>query len=675
MARALRFSPRASIGVRIALGFGVVLLLLAGLGISAHLGIGSVRGEFDTYVSVARNAERVVHIGGTVSNARRAALLFRRNGDPAMAAQVNTLLTAAREEATSAAGIAMTAERRAALTEAATLIGQYATNFDALTTRLTAREALEHREIVPLAADLHPLFDVLLAGARVANNAPLVAETAAAQESLLLAEFAVARFLANGQQEEATRAAKHLETLAGRVDTLRAGTWGASQAERLQQLAGLVARYRAVLSSLAPIVLESDRIVDQTNAQLGEQISALLARTSDSQNEALRQTREALQDTLEVTSTRGSALAGGAVLVGLLLSVLIARGIAGPVGRLTTAMGALAEGRLDTPIPVRDRRDELGAMAQALEVFRGGMREAASLRARQAVQAQEAEAARRAALRDLADGFEAKVGQLVGSVAEAATGLRATASAMEGTARQTTGQSATVASAAEQASANVRTVAVAAEELSASTVEIGRQVAQSAAIAGRAVTDARRTDQVVRALAEGAQQIGEVVNLISSIAGQTNLLALNATIEAARAGESGRGFAVVASEVKGLAAQTARATDDIAKQIGRIQGVTQEAVAAIGGIAATIDEVSRIAAAIAAAVEQQGAATREIARNVNEAAQGARMVSETIVGVSSGAQETGRAAGQVLEGAGRLSGQAAGLQGEVGRFLAEVRAG
>ena len=189
------------------------------------------------------------------------------------------------------------------------------------------------------------------------------------------------------------------------------------------------------------------------------------------------------------------------------------------------------------------------------------------------------------------------------------------------------------------------------------------------------MTDARRTDQVVRALAEGAQQIGEVVSLISSIAGQTNLLALNATIEAARAGEAGRGFAVVAGEVKGLAAQTARATDDISKQIGRIQGATQEAVSAIGGIAATIDEVSRIAAAIAEAVEQQGVATREIARNVQEAAQGARMVSETIVDVSSGAQETGRAAGQVLEGAGTLSGQAEGLRGEVGRFLAEVRAG
>ena len=679
MARAARFSLLASVGLasiggRIAVGFGVVLLLLAALGVSDHLGIGNVRDEFGTYDHVARNAERVMHVGGTVAEARRGSQLFRRNGDPAVAAQVTRQLDSARQEATAAAEAAISPERRAVLTEAANLIGQYQANFAVATARLGAREGLG-RQIVAQAAQMHPLFDSLLLGVRGGKNATLVADTGAAQESMLLAEIAIVRFLADGRQEDATQAAGYLDALIHRVDALWRGPWAAAQAEQVQQLAGLAARYRTVFTPLVPAVLEADRIIDVTNAQLGEQLSALLSRTTESQNESLRQTRERLQDTLDGTTTRGEAMAGGAVLLGLLLSVLIGRGISGPVGRLTAAMRALAEGRLDTPIPARERADELGAMARTLEVFRDGMREAAALRARQVVQAQEAEAARRAALRGLADGFEAKVGQLVGSVAEAAGGLRATASAMEGTARQTNGQTSTVASAAEQASANVQTVAVAAEELSVSTGEIGRQVAQSAAIAGRAVADARRTDQVVRALAEGAQQIGEVVNLISSIAGQTNLLALNATIEAARAGESGRGFAVVASEVKGLAAQTARATEDIAKQIGHIQGATQEAVGAIGGIAATIGEVSQIAAAIAAAVEEQGAATREIARNVQEAAQGARMVSETIVGVSAGAQETGHAAGQVLQGAAALSGQAEGLRGEVSRFLDEVRAG
>ena len=672
MAPAPRFTLRAPIGVRIALGFGVVLLLLVALGVSDHLGIGTIGGEFATYDRVAHNAARVVHIANSFTEARREVLAFRRSGDPAVAAQISTLLATAREETNAGAAMAIDPTRRAALTEAATLIGQYAANSQRLTARLAARKVME-RQLVALGGEANPLFEVLLAGARTSGDATVAAETGTAQAWLLRAEIAASRFMADGQQEEVPRANGYLEALSGRIEALRHGNGGEN--ERLQQLAALASRYRAAFDALVPVVLEVDRIVDHTNAELGAQVADLLARTSASQNEMLLKTHGALQSTLDDTTTRGMLMAGGSVLLGLVLSVLLARGIAGPVTRLTAAMGSLAEGRLDTPIPARDRQDELGAMARALEVFRDGMREAAALRTRQAVQAQEAEAARRAALRALANGFEAKIGQLVGQVAEAATGLRDTASTMEGTAQQTTGQSATVASAAEQASVNVQTVAVAAEQLSVSTTEISRQVAQSATIAHRAVADARRTDGVVRALAEGAQQIGDVVSLISSIAGQTNLLALNATIEAARAGESGRGFAVVASEVKGLAAQTARATDDIAKQIGRIQGATQEAVTAIGGIATTIEEVSRIAAAIAQAVDQQGEATREIARNVQEAAQGARMVSETIIDVSAGAQETGRAAGQVLKGAGTLSGQAEDLRGEVGRFLAEVRAG
>jgi methyl-accepting chemotaxis protein len=217
-------------------------------------------------------------------------------------------------------------------------------------------------------------------------------------------------------------------------------------------------------------------------------------------------------------------------------------------------------------------------------------------------------------------------------------------------------------------------VAAAAEELSSSITEISRQVAQSARVAGRALEDARRTDAVVQALADNAQKIGEVVGLISNIAGQTNLLALNATIEAARAGDAGKGFAVVASEVKSLATQTAKATEDISRQISQIQTATKEAVISIQGIGTTIGEISEIAAAIAAAVEQQGAATKEIARNVQQAASGTQEVSANIVGVSQGANETGAAANQVLGAAGELSRQAEQLRTEVGHYISGVNA-
>jgi methyl-accepting chemotaxis protein len=286
----------------------------------------------------------------------------------------------------------------------------------------------------------------------------------------------------------------------------------------------------------------------------------------------------------------------------------------------------------------------------------------------------EASEHRSKSIETLTASFEAKAGELVGLVSSAATELQATAQSMTGTAGQATRQATNVAAAAEQASVNVQTVAAAAEELASSITEISRQVAQSAKIAGRALEDARRTDDVVQALAEGAQKIGEVVGLISNIAGQTNLLALNATIEAARAGDAGKGFAVVASEVKSLATQTAKATDDIARQITQIQTATKDAVDSIRGIGTTIGEISEIAATIATAVEEQGAATQEIARNVQQAASGTQEVSSNIVGVSQGANETGAAAGQVLGAAGDLSQQAEKLRHEVAAYITGVKA-
>ncbi len=272
-----------------------------------------------------------------------------------------------------------------------------------------------------------------------------------------------------------------------------------------------------------------------------------------------------------------------------------------------------------------------------------------------------------------ADAFEAKVGSLVSMLSSNATKMQVTAQTMSATATQTNQQATTVAAAAEEASAGVQTVAAAAEELTASIHEISRQVAQSTKITGKAVEDARRTDTIVRALADGAQKIGDVVQLITGIAAQTNLLALNATIEAARAGDAGKGFAVVASEVKSLAGQTAKATEEIGAQIRQIQDATGEAVQAIKAIGTTIEEVNVIASNIAAAVEEQGAATAEIARNVQQTAASTHEVTTTIAGVSQAANDTGAAAGQVLDAASGLSQQADQLTNEVSRFVTEVR--
>lgn len=282
--------------------------------------------------------------------------------------------------------------------------------------------------------------------------------------------------------------------------------------------------------------------------------------------------------------------------------------------------------------------------------------------------------AQKTAINQTADAFEVKVGSLVSALSSGAKELQATAQSMSATATRTNQQATTVAAAAGEASAGVQTVAAAAEELTASIQEISRQVALSAKITEKAVEDARRTDTIVRALADGARKIGDVVQLISGIAAQTNLLALNATIEAARAGDAGKGFAVVASEVKSLANQTARATEEIGAQITQIQDATGEAVKAIKAIGVTIEEVNMIASNIAAAIKEQGAATAEIARNVQHTAASTQEVTVTIAGVNQAANDTGAAAGQVLGAANHLSRQADQVTSEVSDFVAGVRA-
>lgn len=374
---------------------------------------------------------------------------------------------------------------------------------------------------------------------------------------------------------------------------------------------------------------------------------------------------------------RLSSLIAIVTTVGIALSLALAWAmsrtqISGPLTRLTGVMKRLSDGALETEIPMTERRDEIGQMAYTLLVFKDGMTKAKAAAAREA-QDQEARLARARLVAGLTQTFDAEVSKALSTVANATAQLQKTSSSMNATADATLQQADAVAGAAQEASANVQTVASAAEELTASIQEITRQVTSSVETASGAVEQARRTNDQVESLSIAAQKIGDVVNLISDIAGQTNLLALNATIEAARAGEAGKGFAVVASEVKNLANQTAKATEEVTTQIGAIQTATRDSVSSIVAIGKSIEDMNRMVASIAAAIEEQGAATQEIARNVEMAARGTADVTRNISGVTQATAQTGAAAGQVMDAAGIMSREAAGLRAQVERFLRDVR--
>ena len=349
--------------------------------------------------------------------------------------------------------------------------------------------------------------------------------------------------------------------------------------------------------------------------------------------------------------------------------------IARPMRALTVAMEELAGGNFAVVLPGLGRKDEVGGVAGAVEKFKVVSEQKARDEAEAKVkQDQIAAQQRKADMIKLADDFEGAVGEIVETVSSASTELEASAGVLTKTAERAQEVTTTVAAASEEASTNVQSVASATEELSSSVNEISRQVQESARMANEAVDQARTTNDRVSELSKAASRIGDVVELINTIAGQTNLLALNATIEAARAGEAGRGFAVVASEVKALAEQTAKATGEIGQQITGIQAATQDSVNAIKEISGTIEKLSEIASTIAAAVEEQGAATQEISRNVQQAAEGTGQVSANIVDVQRGAGETGSASAQVLSAAQSLSRDSNRLKLEVGKFLDSVRA-
>ena len=425
--------------------------------------------------------------------------------------------------------------------------------------------------------------------------------------------------------------------------------------------------------AIGKIPTEAHDLNAKTVNKIGIEADNILKKDIDLNNTGADKAAQDAADSYASAFMILAAILGAVVIIGVGVSFYVVRDVSTGIASIVNPMQALGKGDLSAEVPHRGEKTEIGAMADTLQVFKEALiakkaaDEAAALDA-------EAKIERGRRVDSITRNFESMIGEIVQTVSSASTQLEASAGTLSSTAARSQELTTLVAAASEEASTNVQSVASATEELSSSVNEISRQVQESARMASDAVGQARVTNDRVSELSKSAARIGDVVELINTIAGQTNLLALNATIEAARAGEAGRGFAVVASEVKALAEQTAKATGEIGQQITGIQAATQDSVTAIREISGTIEKLSEISSTIAAAVEEQGAATQEISRNVQQAAQGTQQVSSNITDVQRGASETGSASSQVLSAAQSLSGDSNRLKLEVGKFLDSVRA-
>lgn len=479
-------------------------------------------------------------------------------------------------------------------------------------------------------------------------------------------------FVINSELTVATSAVARLKFVENSLKAISSGD--EKIAAGLKEISGLLEDYKQALGKL----IENTKSINELTTEMAESAKAIMQGSGAMKTDLVSDQQRLESESNAIISETERLilmLAAGGLLLGGTLALLLGKGISRPMTAMCKAMRELAGGNFDVVLPGLGRKDELGEMAAAVEEFKLQ----AVAKAERDATAQEAQnkassAARRVELIRFADDFEAAVGAIVSNVSASAVQLESAAGTLTRTAETTQSLSSQVAGASEEASSNMQSVASATEELSASVDEIGRRVRESNRIAEAAVLQAEQTDGRIGKLSRAAQEIGDVVKLITAIAEQTNLLALNATIEAARAGDAGRGFAVVASEVKSLASQTAKATDEISAHILGMQGATQESVAAIKEIGGTIAQISSIASTIASAVEQQSSATQEISRSVQNVAQGTHEAAANIMQVNRGATETGSASEEVLNSAKTLSSESTRLREELDRFMGNIRA-
>lgn len=661
------------VGVKVGLGSGVILLFLIAVSVVSALGLSGANTNFGDYRQLARQTNQMGRIQANLLTARLGVKDYILKGTEEAAANVTKRIGTLKELIKEAETLITDKEKLEILVTAKHQMDEYEASFNQVIAFRAQRNA-QVDQMNTLGPKSEKSLTKVMESAFADGDAKASFLAGQTLRHLLLARLYSNRFLVDNQQASADRAVQELSAFEKMAAQMQSELQNPTRQKLAQEVLGYSHEYRAAFDKVTKVIFARNTVIKGTLDRIGPLVASKV--------EEIKLDNKGAQDKLGPAATASmneamwTAIITSIVAVALclLIAALLGKAISRPIIAMTSAMRGLADGKLETVIPAQGRKDEIGEMSIAVQVFKDNAVEKARLEAEQAKRDEIIVEEKRQAQHQLADDLENSVKSVIQTIAGAATEMQATAQGMTSTAQQAGDQSTAVAGATQQASENVQTVAAASEELSSSITEISRQVSGSREVTESAQATSKKATETIQNLADMAQKVGEVVSLITDIASQTNLLALNATIEAARAGEAGKGFAVVASEVKSLANQTAKATEDISAQITGMQTATEDSVKAIEDIRHVIDTLGETATSIAAAVEEQSASTQEISRNAQQAASGTVEVSTNIGAVQTAVTETGDSAQEVLSAASELSQQSENLDQQMDKFLSRIRA-